>query len=697
MRPSLDQPSGWRSSALLAAGVVVAAGLALAPTHGGAPRSTLGTQPGVLLGHVVTASAPTSGSVVIGKDAADHGYETKVVTISQGATLSVVNLDSISHTVTSVAHGVDGAPLFDAFVPAGATVAVDGAGQLAAGRYSFYCRFHPTMRGTLVVEGGSGGVTPAPASFDQPLRLPKVLTGAHLRIPIVQRDVQVLPTGPATPMWTFGGSYPGPTIRRPAGAATTVTFTDHLPSSTGSLTIHLHGDHHPAADDGQPDRYLIKPGASRTYHYPLTDGGRPEHDAFDFYHDHRMGKTGLHAWHGLDGMVIVDSRRERSLPLPAGKYDVPLMVSDRSFNADNTLTDPFATRSPVPGDATVGDQVLVDGRVTPYFDVDTHRYRLRLLNTSNFQSYDFALSNGRPLVQIGTGAGLLPKPVVRQDILLGPAQRADVVVDFHGELHKDVVLESIPRTDNAPRGIGTPSLELMQFRVTARGPADHTRVPATLEPVPTIHAPAHVSHTWTFGQGGDSATGTYWTVDGHPYDPHTVDVRVPLGSTQTWLLKNLTSITHYVHLHEEEWHTIARDGKRPPPWERGLEDTWRLDPGESVKVAAQFTDYPGVFMVHCHMLDHEDDGMMAQFAVVRGKHGALPRGYHPARTGRTSAGMRMGAMTLVAPALATDVPRSATATGGRAHTVILRMGVALAAEFLLVVVVRTRRRRRARA
>ena len=111
-------------------------------------------------------------------------------------------------------------------------------------------------------------------------------------------------------------------------------------------------------------------------------------------------------------------------------------------------------------------------------------------------------------------------------------------------------------------------------------------------------------------------TGTYWTVNGKPFDPHRVDVEVPLGSTQTWLLKNVSPITHYIHLHEEQWHTISRDGKRPPPWERGLEDTWRLDPGETVKVAAQFTDYTGVFMLHCHMLDHEDDGMMAQFAVV---------------------------------------------------------------------------------
>ena len=100
-----------------------------------------------------------------------------------------------------------------------------------------------------------------------------------------------------------------------------------------------------------------------------------------------------------------------------------------------------------------------------------------------------------------------------------------------------------------------------------------------------------------------------------------------MGSTQPWELRNDTTITHYIHLHEELWHTVSRDGKTPPPWERGLEDTWRLDPGERVSVAAKFTDYTGVFMLHCHMLDHEDDGMMAQFAVVNPKTGKLPKGY----------------------------------------------------------------------
>jgi FtsP/CotA-like multicopper oxidase with cupredoxin domain len=248
---------------------------------------------------------------------------------------------------------------------------------------------------------------------------------------------------------------------------------------------------------------------------------------------------------------------------------------------------------------------------------------------SNFTSYDLKLSDGRPLVQIGNGDGLFAHPVTRGDILLGPAQTADVVVDFHGELGSNVVLASVPRVSNTHHGTGTPDTALMQFRVT-RKTSDGGRVPATLEPPARLHAPKKPSFHWVLGRAG-TGDSSQWTVNGRAFDPARVDVAVPLGSTRTWEISNSTSMTHYVHLHEEQWHTLSRDGRPPPPWERGLEDTWRLDPGESITVAARFTDYTGVFMIHCHMLDHEDHGMMAQFAVLPPGQTALPDGYYRSR------------------------------------------------------------------
>jgi spore coat protein A len=686
---------GWRRIAFGVVLVAAASGYAAMPS----PAAGAATA-GMTLGHVPTAQAPMSATIVIDKDAADKGYKTKVVTISQGGTLNVVNLDTIEHTVTSVAVNSTGKALFDHYSLPGSTTSITAASSLAAGTYQFYCRFHPTvMRGTLIVEkvaGGGGGVHPAKLKYEQPLKLPRVLSGSHLTIPVRRAKVRVLPHGPKTWMWTYGGSYPGPTIVRPAGHDTKVTFLNRLPRRAGAITVHLHGDHHAWQDDGQPDRFLIRHGGRRTYDYPLTDDGKPEPEAFDFYHDHRMNETSRNNWRGLQGMFIINDKRERPFDLPKGKYALPLLISDRSFTKTNQLTDPYRTRSrsmsggitgpqAPPGDATVGTHILVDGRFAPYLKVSTHRYRLRLLNASNYQSYDFALSDGRPFVQIGSGDDLLPKPVIRQDILLGPSQRADVIVDFHGELHQRVLLQSITKTKGAPVGVGTPTASIMQFRVN-RDAVDHSRIPATLEKPPAIKAPKKVSMTWTFGLGGNATTGTYWTVNGKPFDPHRVDVEVPLGATETWVLKNVSPVTHFIHLHEEEWHTIAVDGKKPPPWDRGLEDTWRLDPGETIKVAAQFTDYTGVFMLHCHMLDHEDDGMMAQFAVVKPPLDKLPHGYYLASAKSDSSALAEATSMSMMMSPPMRPPSAATPAASRWSEVIVRSSRALALELSLLTV-----------
>ena len=645
----------------------------------------------MILGHVPMADAPMSATIVVPKDGQDKGYATKVVTISQGGTLSIVNLDNKEHTATTDAVGKNGNPLFDRWVQPGRTETIANASKLAAGTYTFHCTFHPSMTATLIVEGGSGGgIHPEQPHFTLPLRLPPVLTKSRIDIPIKPARVRIFPTGPKTRMWTFGGTYPGPTIERPTGHDTKITFTNHLPKSAGSTTIHFHGDHHTWQDDGQPDRFLIGHGKSRTYDFPLTDHGKPETEATDFYHDHRMNLTARNNWHGLQGFFLVHSKQEQSLRLPSDDYDVPLMFTDRKFTADNQLTNPFKGRTrsmhggimgpaAPPDDGTVGNRILVDGEFAPHLDVDQHRYRLRLLNTSDFTSYDFALSDGRPFVQVGTGSDLLPHPVVRQDILLGPAQRADVIVDFSGELHKNVVLQSIPRTNPPPSGVGTPTAALMQFRVTDKV-SDHTKIPNTLTTTPSIATPSKVAFTWEFGLAGDASTGTYWTINGKPFGAHRVEVEVPLGATRMWKLTNVAPVTHYIHLHEEQWHTILRDGEKPPPWERGLEDTWRLDPGESVVVAAKFTDYTGIFMLHCHMLDHEDDGMMAQFAVVKPHSHQLPPGYHLAGATSHTANAMSHPMSMTPPLLTLKPPAS---TGW--HRAFARLGDIAATEALLLV------------
>jgi len=570
------------------------------------------------------------GSIVAGPGGATLGFASKVTVEPQGTPLTFYNLDQLAHTVTAVDRGPDGRPLFNGNALPASTSTVAGVDKLRAGSYTFFCSFHPNMTGTLIVQGGSGGVGASAPRFEQPLRIPPTLTGSHITVTARQADVPILAHRPATTMLTYNGSWPGPTIRRPVGQRTRVTVVNQLPDDFGALSLHLHGDHHSSADDGRPDDNLVVPGGRRTYDFPLTDGGRPEPAAFSFYHDHRMDLTARNNWYGLQGMFITDDPAERKLRLPEGRYDLPLLVADRTFDDASQLTDPFpkptdphgatsGINGPYapPGDATVGTRTLVNGTFQPYADVATHRYRLRLLNASGFSSYDFQFADKRPMVQVGNGSALLPKPVSRTDILLGPAERADVIVDFGRDLGKKVVLESVARVDGRPGGIGSPITPVMQFRVTSRV-ADTTAVPGGQRPLPPLAVPSTPTKTWVFGLNADPGRkGTAWTINGLPYDHMRVDATVELGSVQRWLLVNTSPLTHFIHLHEEAWRTVSRNGQPPPAWEAGYQDTWRLDPGDTVEVAAKVTDHLGPFLLHCHMLDHEDHGMMATFQVVK--------------------------------------------------------------------------------
>lgn len=292
------------------------------------------------------------------------------------------------------------------------------------------------------------------------------------------------------------------------------------------------------------------------------------------------------------------------------------MLADRTLDRDNQLTDPFGPFTSAPDDGVTGRMVLVNGAHLPHHRVDAWRHRLRLLNASNFRSYQLELSDGRPLLQIATDSGLIPAPVRRRRILLGPGERVEVVVDFRAHAGGRVELISTARR-GGPNAIGSGTFRgpLMQFRVGHRRPETAT-VPASLRPLPGWVAAAErlPSHTWTISIGG--GLRPRWLLNGRTFDPAYADVSPRLGTTQTWELRNRTEVAHLMHLHHSDFYMLSRNGRRPPPWEACLKDTFFLDPGDRVLVAARFSDHPGKFVVHCHMIDHEDHGLMSQFEVV---------------------------------------------------------------------------------
>lgn len=393
-------------------------------------------------------------------------------------------------------------------------------------------------------------------------------------------------------MWTYGGTYPGLLIRRPTGQTTQVTFTNNLNPLTGGSTVHNHGNHSTPENDGQAygANFLFEPGTSRTYTYEGTENGGNERGSMHFYHDHRMNETGLKVWMGLAGIYILDDPDDPE-SLPSGAYDLPLAIADRQFDQDNQIPyyyDPSGV---------IGDKVLVNGVYQPYVDVADRKYRLRILNSSNARIYTLTLSTGDAFTQIGTESGLLPAPITRTAMDMGPAERLDVVVDFAGKLGQELYLVD-----------GSKPVALLKFRVTQHV-TDNSTIPTKLRLLPDIGEPT-VSRNFSF-----DFTSGHWTINGLSFDPNRIDSRPVLGTTEKWTFTNPTGTTHMVHIHDVSQQCLSRDNGPCYPYEP-MKETWLLASGETLELKLKFTDHTGMYMMHCHILEHEDDGMMGQFEVV---------------------------------------------------------------------------------
>jgi FtsP/CotA-like multicopper oxidase with cupredoxin domain len=365
------------------------------------------------------------------------------------------------------------------------------------------------------------------------------------------------------------------------------------------MTVHNHGNHSSAVNDGQPDSLLIGTGGLRTYTYDGIEAGGNQRGKMQFYHDHRMDVTGRNVWMGLTGLYIVDDPADPQT-LPSGGFDLPLAIADRQFDAKNQIPYVFNPNG------VTGDKILINGVYQPYLEVSDRKYRFRILDASNFRTYFLELSSGDSFTQIGTESGLLPTPVMRTGMRMGPAERLDVVVDFADKLGESVYLTDL-----------LTGLPLLEFRVTQHL-VDDSSIPPTLRQLPDI-GESTLTRNWSFDQ-----TGGHWTINGLRFDPNRVDARPVLGTTEKWVFTNPTVQAHTVHIHDVSQQCVSRDGGACYPYE-AIKETWYLAPGEVLEVKLKFTDHTGMYMLHCHMVEHEDDGMMTQFEVVRANPTPRPR------------------------------------------------------------------------
>jgi spore coat protein A len=414
-------------------------------------------------------------------------------------------------------------------------------------------------------------------------------------------DVYTLTAAPATtrmlpgkdtPVWAINGVVPAPTIRARAGRPVQVNLTNNLPETTN---IHNHGMFTRPEFDGLPMQQIATGGGTYTYRYPNAQSARTL-----WYHDHVMDKTGPHVYKGLAGFYLVSDPNEDSLGLPSGADEVPLLIQDKIFNSDGSLSYPLSASTITSG--VLGKVIVVNGVQQPFFPVAPHKLRLRLLNGSDARQYTLALSNGQPLIQIGSEGGLLPAPVSKSSIVLGPAERADVLVDLSGLGGTSVVLNNTAGSG----GVGA----VMRFDVQTATPVTST-TPSTLAPfTPIPPSDATVTRTFTLSQSSG-----VWVINGKAFDPNRVDVPVAFGATEIWSFTNNSSQRHLLHLHDVTFQILDINGSPPPTGKRANTEMVNIPPVGRARIIVRFGNDHGTYVFHCHVLAHEDHAMMAQFNV----------------------------------------------------------------------------------
>ncbi|MGI9591909.1 MAG: multicopper oxidase domain-containing protein, partial [Myxococcota bacterium] len=521
-----------------------------------------------------------------------------------------------------------------------------------------------------------------PTPFVDALPIPAVATpisgsaGGVATYDIAMREIQQTLHSelPPTTLWAYGDGpsgavYPGPTIEATSDETVTVNWindlrdsaapgdpkplrTDHLlpvdtcPHGAEDLpkaVVHLHGGHTPAESDGHPEETFL-PGEQDTYIYP--NGQLP---ATLWYHDHSLGQTRLGVYLGMAGFYLIRDAFESALGLPDGEYEVPLVIQDRSFQTDGSLLYPALVQ-----EMFFGDTNLVNGRVWPFHDVKLGKYRFRVLNGANSRHYTLQFcpgSNASPCPSplsfqlIGGDGGLLPAPLTLTEITLGPAERADVVVNFAPLVAGTEVylVNSAPAPFPGSPGVGVVP-DVMKFVVQSQ-PGFTGALPPTLRTMEDLDENAAVAtrHLELVRGSGNGCSNFRWEIvsveDGMEVGSMWVDiVEYPeLDTIEVWEFYNRSGMTHPMHLHLNFFQVLSRQNftvendqivlqgspTPPAPEEAGWKDTILVNPLEVVRVVTRFEDYTGLFPYHCHILEHEDHEMMRQFQTIQCGNGVL--------------------------------------------------------------------------
>ncbi len=443
-----------------------------------------------------------------------------------------------------------------------------------------------------------GGYVPleTPSTPAQQLRIPALLkpdketaTDTYYTVIAQSGETQLLP-GQKTKTWGYNQDLLGKTLVFKRGKHIHINLVNHLPEVT---TFHWHGLNVPGPITDGGCHAPVYPGEQTQIEF---DCDQPA--ATLWLHAHPCPETAEQVWKGLATTVIVKDNVESQFPFPRnyGVDDIPVILQDRRFH-DNQF-DYVADYDP---DGVQGPTPMINGTINPYFDVTTQRLRLRFLDGANRREWRLHFSNDLQFTQVASDGGILPAPVDLTHLMLTCAERVEIIVDF-GQYHPgdEVILYS----DDVP---------LIHFRIHQFAKATVT-LPDHLADIPdpavTPNSPVH--------QVVLSGMDEMVALNGKKFDMQRIDDRQRLGTVEYWDVSNTNDkvggMIHPYHMHATQFRIVSRNGHAPYPNELGLKDTVAVNPGETVRLKVWFENL-GVYMYHCHILEHEDGGMMGQFEV----------------------------------------------------------------------------------
>ena len=440
----------------------------------------------------------------------------------------------------------------------------------------------------------AGGMTGSTSPVDDATRPNTVqveLTASVIRLSLVP--------GAMTEVYAYNGQIPGPVLEFKEGDRVTVHFRNNLPEAT---TVHWHGLHLPFVSDGSPFHPVASGG---TFEYSFTV--QPGTAGTYWYHPHPDHQTGRQVARGLYGGIIV---RAADDPLPAMAEKL-LILSDNRFLSDGALDlpDPHSQHGRTDFEnGREGDVLFVNGKVMPTLSIRSGEIqRWRVVNASAGRYYRLSIP-GHTMLHVGSDGGLFERPVEVDEILLATAERVELIVRGTGAPGTVAVVQTLPYDryipQTRPRDWNRPR-DLITLRYSDEPATAAVTLPAVLRPVPALDpAKATATRVMVMSQG---------MINGKLMDMSRVDVSTRLGATEIWQIENVVGMDHPFHLHGFQFQVLDRDGV-PEPF-LSWKDTVNVPRHQTARFIVRYDNFPGMWMFHCHILDHEDHGMMGILEV----------------------------------------------------------------------------------